>query len=130
MKKNILSFLAMILTILFLVLTGTFMILVKNNAGNEVLSKCITVYIVFVVLYLIYIAFTAVFNSIRIKGYYSKKKIVKFIITLVVFSIIFLLVNYFMNIGFTWYKNLLTALVVSVVFFYSEAIFYFDKIEK
>ena len=129
MKKNILSFLAMILTILFLVLTGTFMILVKNNAGNEVLSKCITVYIVFVVLYLIYIAFTAVFNSIRIKGYYSKNKIVKFIITLVVFSIIFLLVNYFMNIGFTWYKNLLTALVVSVVFFYSEAIFYFYKIE-
>lgn len=130
MKKNILSVLAMIFTILFLILTGTFMVLVKNNAGSKVLSKCITVYVFFVVLYLIYIAFTAVFNSIRIKGYYSKKKIVTFIITLVIFSIIFFLINYFMNIGFTWYKNLLTALVVSVVFFYSEAIFYFDKIEK
>lgn len=130
MKKNILSVLAMILTILFLALTVVFMILTKNNAGNSVLNKCITVYIVFVVVYLIYIAFTAVFNSIRIKGYYSKKKFITFGITLVVFSAVMMILDYAMNVGFPWYKNILIALVASVVFFYSEAIFYLDKIEK
>lgn len=130
MKKNKLSVIAMILTILFLVLTAVFMILTKNNAGNSVLNKCIKAYIVFVVLYLVYIAFTAVFNSIKIKGYYTRKKFISFAITLVILSAIMLIINYVVNLGFPWYKNILVAIGASVVFFYSEAIFYLDMIDK